>query len=452
MKFRKEMMLLYAVTAGNGETLYAKVKEALDGGVTMVQLREKDLSGEELLKEALSLKELCHEYGVPLIINDRYDIALKAGADGVHLGQSDADPAEVRKLAGEDLIIGVSAHSIAEAVKAKDDGADYLGAGALFQTSAKADARPLPMETFREICEAADLPVVAIGGVNKENIPLLKGSGAAGAAMISAIFGAEEVEAECRTLKTLLSETLNAAGEEGVNICGHTVKGAIFDFDGAIADSMPAWDAAGVEYLEAKGCTPYPGLSKKLFRMTLEQSADHFREYYDLIVTPEDIIEGIYSIMEMHYMTDVLPKPGAAELLDKLHKAGVRMCVATVTGRDLVKRTLEKWDMLKYFEHVFTSEELKCNKHTPVMYRAALDLLGTRKEETMVFEDALHAARTAKNDGFPVTGVMDPAEEHQEELKKISDIYITDLRELTEFTLNGSDGKNDPEGVLRKRV
>ncbi len=452
MKFAKDMLLLYAVTAGSGETLYAKVKEALKGGATMVQLREKSLSDEELLNEALSLRELCHEYGVPLIINDRYDIALKAGADGVHLGQSDADPAEVRRLAGGDFIIGVSAHNIAEARKAKDDGADYLGAGALFATSAKADARPLPIEAFREICEASDLPVVAIGGVNKGNIPLLKGSGAAGAAMISAIFGAEAPEDECRTLKALLTETLDAAPAEGFTIGGYIIKGAIFDFDGTIADSMPAWNTAGVEFLEAQGCTPYPGLSKKLFRMTLEQSADHFREYFNLIVTPKDIIEGIYSMMEIHYMSDVLPKPGAAELLDKLHKAGVKMCVATVTGDDLVQRTLEKWDMLKYFEHVFTAEELKCDKHTPVMYRAALGLLGTRKEETMVFEDALHAARTAKNDGFLLTGVMDPAEEHQDELKKISDIYITDLRELTEFTLNGSDGKNDPEGVLRKRA
>ena len=430
MKFVKEMLLLYAVTAGSGETLYAKVKKALKGGVTMVQLRAKNLSDEELLKEALRLKELCHEYGVPLIINDRYDIALKAGADGVHLGQADADPAEVRKLAGEDFIIGVSAHNIAEARKAKEDGADYLGAGALFNTSAKADARPLPMDTFRKICGDTDLPVVAIGGVNKENIPLLKGSGASGAAMISAIFGTEDPKEECRALKTLLSETLNTGCAEGFTIGGHTVKGAIFDFDGTIADSMPAWNTAGVEYLEARGCTPYPGLSKKLFRMTLEQSADHFREYFNLIVTPEDIIEGIYSMMEIHYMTDVQPKPGAAELLDKLHKAGVKMCVATITGNGLVQKTLQKWGMLKYFEHVFTAEELKCDKHTPVMYRAALELLGTRKEETMVFEDALHAARTAKNDGFPVTGVMDPAEERQQELEKISDIYITDLREI----------------------
>ncbi len=430
MRSVKEMLLLYAVTDGSGDALRAKVEAALKGGVTIVQLREKDLSDKELLEEALELKELCHEYDVPLIINDRYDIALKAGADGVHLGQSDADPAEVRKIAGDEFIIGVSAHNAAEARKAKADGADYLGVGAVFGTSTKADARPLPMDEFKKICKATDIPVVAIGGVNKENIPLLGGSGAAGAAMVSAIFGAEDIEDECRELKTILLETIRQTQAEGFIIGGHVIKGAIFDFDGTLVDSMPSWHMAGSEYLESQGATPEPDMSERLFRMTLEQSADYFRESYNVIRTPKEIIDGIYAIMEVHYMTDVTPKIGVTELLKSLADAGVRMCVATITTKRLAENVLKKWDLLKYFEYIFTAEELQCDKRSPVIYRTAQNLLGTHKEETLVFEDAFHAAQTAKNDGFILAAVYDPAEKHKEELKEIADIYITDFREI----------------------
>lgn len=206
MKCNKHQMLLYAVTsrAWTGEhTLLWQVEQALKGGVTCVQLREKQADPRQLLEEAEQMAQLCRRYGVPFLINDDLELALACGADGVHVGQQDLSPREVRRRAGDRLIVGVSAHSVAEARQAAADGADYLGVGAMFATSTKSDARPLPHQTLREICQAVELPVVAIGGIQTDNLMQLAGCGADGVALVSAIFGAEDIQAQCRRLRTL---------------------------------------------------------------------------------------------------------------------------------------------------------------------------------------------------------------------------------------------------------
>lgn len=206
MKCDKKAMLLYAVTdrAWIGkQSLYEQVESALKGGATCVQLREKELDDEAFLDEAIELGTLCKQYGVPFFINDNVEVAIKCHADGIHVGQDDMKAAEVRKKVGKDMIIGVSVHSVEEALEAVKNGADCLGVGAVFSTSTKADASVLPKETLRDICAAVDIPVVAIGGINKSNISSLSGSGVDGVALVSAIFGADDIEKECRLLKKL---------------------------------------------------------------------------------------------------------------------------------------------------------------------------------------------------------------------------------------------------------
>ncbi len=209
MKCDKKAMLLYAVTdrMWTGEkTLYEQVEEALRGGVTCVQLREKELSEEEFLKEAVEIKALCKKYNVPFFINDNVDIAIKCGADGIHVGQEDMEAGKVRSLVGDDMIIGVSVHTVEEALEAVKNGADCLGVGAMFSTSTKLDAGVLSMQTLYDICHAVDIPVVAIGGLNKENISKLAGTGVDGVALVSAIFAAQDIEAECRELYCISEE------------------------------------------------------------------------------------------------------------------------------------------------------------------------------------------------------------------------------------------------------
>ena len=211
MKCDKHTMLLYAVTdrAWVGEqTLYQQVESALKGGVTCVQLREKQLGDAEFLQEAIQIHGLCQQYGVPLFINDNVDVAVKCHAEGIHVGQDDIPAPQVRQRVGEGVMIGVSAHTVQEALDAVAHGADYLGVGAVFATQTKTDVSVLPRQTLIDICNAVDVPVVAIGGIHKDNILKLKGSGADGVALVSAIFSAEDIEAECKELKALTEQII----------------------------------------------------------------------------------------------------------------------------------------------------------------------------------------------------------------------------------------------------
>lgn len=212
MKCDKRHMLLYAVTdrTWTGErTLYQQVEDALKGGVTCVQLREKKMDDTSFLQEAMELHALCRRYGVPFIVNDNVDVAIACGADGVHVGQEDMDAGEVRRRTGGSMILGVSVHTVEEAQEAVRNGADYLGLGAVFPTSTKTDVDQMSNETLRAICDAVDVPIVAIGGINRGNIGKLAGSGVDGVALVSAIFSAADVEASCRELRKLSEEMVN---------------------------------------------------------------------------------------------------------------------------------------------------------------------------------------------------------------------------------------------------
>ncbi|MBP5405522.1 thiamine phosphate synthase [bacterium] len=204
MYFTGKDLLLYAVTERYpGRDFFAQIESALKGGVTCLQLREKHLRQSEFIEEARIVKGLCEKYSVPLIINDNVEVALSCGADGVHIGQDDGSVAEVRKIVGNRLIVGVSAHNVEEALAAEKAGADYLGSGAVFGSATKSNVRLLPLETLKNICSSVKIPVVAIGGINKDNISRLAGSGINGVALVSAIFGSIDIETECRTLKRL---------------------------------------------------------------------------------------------------------------------------------------------------------------------------------------------------------------------------------------------------------
>ena len=205
----REQMLLYAVTDRhwlNGQTLYEQVEEALKGGATFIQLREKDLTEEEFLEEAKKIQQLCKKYGVPFIINDNVKLAKEIDADGVHVGQSDMEALDVRAQLGEDKIIGVSARTVEQALLAEKHGADYLGVGAVFPTSSKDDAQEVDYETLKAICQAVQIPVIAIGGINAQNVERLKGSGICGVAVISAIFAQEDIKEAAKELKNRTKE------------------------------------------------------------------------------------------------------------------------------------------------------------------------------------------------------------------------------------------------------
>lgn len=205
MNGRIEDLLLYAVTdrhwLGEGEPLIHQVEQAVRGGATFVQLREKELDEASFEAEGREILELCRAKGIPFVINDNVELAVRIGADGVHVGQSDMEAGHVRELIGPDRILGVSAETVEAAIRAEQAGADYLGVGAVFPTGSKDDAADVSLETLKAITEAVSIPVIAIGGITYENVSELENTGIVGIAVISAIFGQKDIEEATRKLR-----------------------------------------------------------------------------------------------------------------------------------------------------------------------------------------------------------------------------------------------------------
>lgn len=211
MKCDKKDLLLYAVTDRSwlkNESLYCQVEKALKGGTTFLQLREKTLDRETFIEEAYEIKNLCKQYKVPFVINDNVDIAFAVDADGVHVGQKDMEAGNVREKLGPDKMIGVSVQTVEQAILAEQRGADYLGVGAVFPTGSKLDADDVSRQTLRDICEAVEIPVIAIGGINSKNIMQLSGTRICGIAVISALFAEPDIEIAAKELKELAGKMI----------------------------------------------------------------------------------------------------------------------------------------------------------------------------------------------------------------------------------------------------
>lgn len=224
------------------------------------------------------------------------------------------------------------------------------------------------------------------------------------------------------------------------------IKGAIFDFDGTLVDSMFIWDTFGEDYLRTLGKEPKENLTETFKTFTLEQAAEYYREHYGVTLSVGEIVDGVNEMVAEIYRTKVTLKEGVLEFLRDLQCKGVKMCVATVTDRPIVEEVLHKLGIRDFFTEIFTCAEVGHNKETPHIYRAALEALGTKKDETVVFEDALHALMTAKNDGFPVAAVYDKHEAKQIEMRVEADYYISDYQRFawnkamrTALTIAGSD-------------
>lgn len=211
MKLNKESMLVYAITDRHWtgtQTLEQQVEDVLKNGATFLQIREKNMPHDELVKEAICIKEIAAKYNVPVVIDDDIYAVMESGVDGVHIGQNDMDYVEARKLLGDNKIIGMTAPSVTLAKKAEELGADYIGAGAVFNTSTKKDTKPLELSTLKEICNSVSIPVVAIGGIDHSNVRELNGTDIDGVAVISALFGASDPGEATRELVSIMKDII----------------------------------------------------------------------------------------------------------------------------------------------------------------------------------------------------------------------------------------------------
>ncbi len=211
------------------------------------------------------------------------------------------------------------------------------------------------------------------------------------------------------------------------------VRCAVFDFDGTLFDSMSIWDTAGELYLRSQGKAASPSLREDIRTMSLRQSAAYMRGKYGLRVSEDEIIEGINRTVNDFYVREVLPKPGVPEFLERMKGSGARLCIATATDRPQIEAALRRCSLDGLFDAVFTCGEVGHGKDEPYIFRAAVERFDADRDTALVFEDALHAARTASSDGFRVAAVYDPSEKRQDELRALSDLYITDFRRTEGF-------------------
>ncbi len=416
-----EYLRLYAVTDRSWVTadnaLLEQVKHALAGGITCLQLREKDRDKADFLAEAQEIHALCRAQNVPFFINDDWELALACDADGVHVGQSDANARFVRQQIGKDKLLGVSAQTVAQAIQAEQDGADYLGVGAVFPTSTKTDAAAVSLDTLRAICQAVSIPVIAIGGIATENLDQLQGTGIGGVAVVSAIFGQKDIQNAC----CVLNQKTKA-------LSTRSIQGIIFDMDGTLLDSMSMWAGIGEAYLIARGITPLAGTNETFKNLSLVDSALYYQEVYGITDDLETIMADVNRMVEGFYFHEAKTKAGVMETLEELEADGVRMCIATATDRYLVEAVLERLGLRRFFSEIFTCTDVGAGKNDPLIFETALQHLGTEKDKTPVFEDSLHAIETAHKAGFPILGIYDNAAAHQQnELKALSTCYLHDF-------------------------
>ena len=401
---RPDYLNLYAIT-DDGPDLVERVRLALEGGATCIQHRAKGASFEDAKADALAIQSLCREAGVPFIVNDSLELALAIGADGLHVGQSDTAAREARSALGPDALLGVSAATVAEAVKAEQDGADYIGAGAVFPTSTKLDATRVTHDALRAICGAVDIPVVAIGGIHAGNLLQLEHSGIAGVSVVSAIFGAPDVKAAARELKSLVGRADFSLPDE---------TGMILDFDGTVLDSMHVWLGLAGDFLRANGAEPHPDLDEQLANCAdLVSGAAWIQKEYGLKLTPEETLQGLLDMLNTRYLACSL-KPGAEEFLREAGRREFRLVIGTASDRDAVEAILTKYGLLGLFRDIITTGETGLDKKDPAFYWLALERLGTRRASTWLFDDAPFCLEAARSCGLRTVGVPDiffPAEE-----------------------------------------
>ena len=392
---RPDYLKLYAVT-DESPGLADRVRLAIAGGATCIQHRAKCASFEAARTDALAIRAVCREAGVPFIVNDSLELAVAVGADGLHVGQDDVPAREARRALGPDAILGVSAATVTDAVRAEQDGADYIGTGAMFPTATKPDASCVTMTALRAICGSAKIPVVAIGGIHAGNVPGFAHSGIAGVAVVSAVFGAPDPSAAARELKSIIEHTDFTLPDE---------TGMILDFDGTILDSMRVWMGLAADFLRANGLEPRPGLDEQLANCAdLIAGAAWIRKEYGLPLKPEEALLGLLNILNERYLACRL-MPGAKEFLREAAGRGYRLVIGTASDRKAVEAVLEKHCLRDHFRDILTTGETGLDKRDPAFYRLALERLGTRPDSTWLFDDAPFYLEAGRSCGLRTAGI-----------------------------------------------
>ncbi len=376
---------LYAVSACGAPVEYLAAAES--GGATMVQLREKELDNAAFTEKALQARRALHS--VPLIINDNPEVAARCGADGVHIGQSDAALADARAAMGK-RIIGVSASTLAEAVAAEAGGADYLGLGAVFPTDTKNDASAVTFSCLKSICATVKIPVVAIGGIHSGNVLSLGGSGVSGVAVISELFSdGSEIAEKTAAFSKLTREMLKSGLRRDT--------GAIVDLDGVLLDSLEVWHRLDCDYLRSRGCLTDANLAVLHNCGTLRQAACAVRNFG--VTEPEEmIIREFRRRLYDEYAFRLQLLPGAENFLRSAVRSGCKLALVTSTPLELVRPALNRLNISGCFNVLLGDAD----KHRADIMLHAAECLGCGIGDCTVYDDTRYVRETAAAAGFKV--------------------------------------------------
>lgn len=398
MKLTPAHLAVYAITDRQwlqGQTLDQAVEAAIRGGATCIQLREKHLLDDDKAALARKVQSVCRAFHVPFIINDDVILAKNCGADGVHLGQGDLNLAEARRFLGPDVIIGVTAKTLHQALEAQRHGASYLGSGAVFPTSSKADATPLEHSTLKAICANVNIPVVAIGGITTDNLSQLAGLGVAGIAGISMFFAHPNVETATRKVAAAVREMLQQPAS--------AVKAALFDLDGTLLDTLDTWFQLVDDFLARHHLTPPDDLLQQLTGIELWEAANIFHDTLIPQLTPQAILQEWIDYLHDTYFQRAPLLPNAKQLVQQALDDGFIPAITTSTDRDCAIAALERTGLLPYFQHrIFTAAELHLPKREPDFYWSVIGKLGATIQNSRLYDDSQHCLVAARAAGLQV--------------------------------------------------
>ncbi len=387
-----QSLRLYAVTECGGSP--DAIRQAVRSGITFLQLREKDLPRDEFLAKAKAVRAFCPPE-IPFVINDDVEIAVESGADGAHIGQSDGSVADARRRLGPGKILGVSASTVEEAVAAEREGADYLGVGAVFPTSTKADADSVSPSALRAICASVRIPVVAIGGISLSNLGMLAGSGVAGVAVVSAIFGAPDLPAAVHGLDAATRVLVAAPVPKR--------RGAVVDLDGVVLDSLGIWAELDAKFIARHGLAGRQDILDRLAKSaSAMDGAIYLHDECGVPMSPEDICKDFHDLLEDAYLHTLPLMPGAREALQRLRDEGVHMVLVTASPEALVVPALRRNGVGDFFDGLLCLAD----KTRPSTFFRALELLGTAPATTTVYDDLDSIRATAASLGFSTAATL----------------------------------------------
>ncbi len=414
MKIEKETLLLYAITDCDnlqGEALLDRTEKILANGATILQYRDKEKKAREDVK---ALQALCKKYEVPFIVNDDIELAIEIDADGVHVGQEDLACHNARERLGADKIIGVSAKTVAQAKEAVANGADYLGVGALFPSVSKSSS-VIARETLKEICAAVDVPVVGIGGISEDNIALMAGTGAAGVAVISALYALPEPSVATKRFARKMNNIING---------DPAMKGVLLDVDGTIADTAGFYQQLVPNFLKSEGLRVGPDLPQILAPLSMPESVGYVKHNYSGLFGVGQVVNHLEHTLEMFYHTEAVAKKDVEKFIVTAREKGCKIFATSIHDAEVCTTLFDHLGLTSLFDHIISGWDKRFGGGDSKLFAQAHPFFDNDIEHVWVFNDGIEGIFAAKGAGYKLAAIYDEHHSEQEWLQMVKNADV----------------------------